>query len=201
MGPMVMALVGVKDEGVLRELGVRDSKKLSPRKREELYDEIRKVADVVLVRRVEPFVIDTFVTENGLNRLETIVAAELITRSGAKKVYIDVPDTDPARFLERIKGLVSGVEIVAEHGADDRYPVVSDASIVAKVERDRVIRRMEEVYGRIGTGYPHDGETLAFVERWMRRFGRTPSFVRSSWITSRRMAKKLFQRSLEDFLR
>ncbi len=200
---MVMALVGVKDEEKveeLRELGVKDSKKLSPSRREELYGEILRVTDVVITKRVEPFLIDAFVKVGGLNRLEAIVAAELIQKSGAKRVFVDAPDTDPLRYGRAIAQLVEGdVKVVAEHGADAKYPLVSAASIIAKVERDRIIRRMEEVYGEIGTGYPHDEVTLSFVERWMRAFGRTPSFVRSSWRTARRLGKKLFQRKIEDY--
>ena len=203
VGPMVMALVGVKDEEKLEELselGVKDSKELSPRRREELYEAIKEIADAILVRRVEPFVIDAFVEEKGLNRLEAIVAAELVRESGAKKVFIDAPDVDPDRYADLIRGIVGDVEIVAEHKADAKYPIVSAASIVAKVERDRIIRRMEEVYGRIGTGYPHDEETIRFVETWMRRLKRNPSFVRSSWRTAKALHRKIFQRSLEDFL-
>ncbi|NPA86605.1 MAG: ribonuclease HII [Candidatus Diapherotrites archaeon] len=197
---MVMALVAVEDPSALEELGLRDSKKLSPERREELYDEILEVADAVLVKRIEPFVIDAFVEVKGLNRLEALVAAQLIRSVPVKKIYVDAPDTDPLRYAEMIKQLAPGVEIIAEHGADDRYPVVSAASIVAKVERDRIIRRMEEVYGSIGSGYPHDEETIRFVERWMRKMGRVPSFVRGSWRTSKRISQKVFQRSLEDFL-
>ncbi len=203
VGPMVMALVGVEDEAKLKELadlGVKDSKELSPERREELYKGIKEIADIVLVRRVEPFVIDAFVEEKGLNRLEAIVTAELIKESGAAKVFVDAPDVDPARYASLVRELVGDVEVIAEHKADAKYPIVSAASIIAKVERDRIIRRMEEVYGRIGTGYPHDEETIRFVETWMRRLKRNPSFVRSSWRTAKALHRKIFQRSLEDFL-
>ena len=91
------------------------------------------------------------------------------------------------------------MEIVAEHGADDRYPVVSAASIVAKVVRDRIISRMEEVYGPIGSGYPHDEQTLKFVERWIKVFRRPPSFVRSSWATSGRIVERTLRSRLDEY--
>ena len=128
------------------------------------------------------------------------MAAHLINQSGVSRVIVDSPDVDTRRYADMIARLSPNVEIIAEHGADAKYPVVSAASIVAKVERDWIIRRMEEVYGRIGTGYPHDEETLRFMEFWMKRFRRSPSFIRSTWRTTKALSHRIFQRKIDDFI-
>ncbi len=197
VGPLVVAMVE-GDQEELRRLGVKDSKELSPKKRELLFEKILEVCKVRYVR-VEPFVIDAYVVGGSLNSLEADVMISLIHSSGAEKIFIDAPDVDAQRFGSLIAQR-TGREVVAEHGADKKYPIVSAASIVAKVIRDRIIRGISEVYGEVGSGYPHDATTIKFVEGWIRRMGRVPSFVRSSWITVRRIVQRSWQRTLEDYL-
>ncbi len=199
VGPLVVALVEVEDENLLKEIGVKDSKLLDHKEREELYNQILDISKRVLVERVEPFVIDEYVSVRGLNRLEMEVMSGLISRSKADIIYVDAPDVDTNRF-EKMLREKTGKNVVASHRADRIYPVVSAASIVAKVVRDRIIRGIEAVYGRVGSGYPHDSETVSFVERWIKDMGRVPTFVRRSWKTIRTINKKLSQSSLEDFL-
>jgi ribonuclease HII len=80
-----------------------------------------------------------------------------------------------------------GVRLVAENKADEKYPVVSAASIIAKVTRDSVIRELHGEYGDFGSGYPSDRRTVNFVIECYARMGGFPEIVRKKWLTVRRL--------------
>jgi len=66
------------------------------------------------------------------------------------------------------------------HHADSRFVVVSAASIVAKVNRDRAIAVLRKKHD-VGSGYPSDLKTIHFVKNYILTKKEVPSFVRSSW--------------------
>jgi ribonuclease HII len=73
------------------------------------------------------------------------------------------------------------VEVVSEHKADRNYAVVSAASIVAKVERDREIAELAKTLGDFGSGYPSDPRTISFLKQCCEKLEEYPDFVRKSW--------------------
>jgi ribonuclease HII len=79
------------------------------------------------------------------------------------------------------------VQIISEHKADKKYPIVSAASIIAKVERDKAIKEIEEKYGEVGCGYPTDPKTIKFLEKYLKKYGKYPEFVRKSWKPAKRL--------------
>jgi ribonuclease HII len=190
LGDLFVAGVSV-DSGKLKELaelGVKDSKLLSPIQRDALYPEILKLCERVAVSRIPPKMIDRYVSRGKkyrrLNYLETIHMAMVIDGLAADEVFIDAPDVNPARFTMELEELLScRPRIVAEHKADVNYPVVSAASIVAKVERDRAVAELRELHGDFGSGYPSDPDTIAFLEAWMKSNSSRPEFARKSWKT------------------
>jgi ribonuclease HII len=190
LGPLAVAGVCVDSSRMseLESLGVKDSKLLSAKQRESLYPEIFEVCSVVRVSRIPPEMIDRYVSRGKkhrrLNYLETIHMARVIDGLGADEVFVDAPDANPTRFaLELTELLTSRPRIVAEHKADVNYPVVSAASIVAKVERDRDIQELRDIHGDFGSGYPSDPDTIAFLESWMKTNSSRPEFARKSWKT------------------
>lgn len=195
LGPLAVAGVSV-DSGSLRELadlGVKDSKLLSPSQRDSLFPEIKRVCKRVEVSRIPPKVIDRYVSRGKkyrrLNYLETIHMAKVIDALGVEEVFVDAPDTNPKRFKSELAELLTcKPRIVAEHKADVNYAVVSAASIVAKVERDRDIAELRELHGDFGSGYPSDPDTIAFLESWVKRKSSQPEFARKSWKTWDRIA-------------
>jgi ribonuclease HII len=78
------------------------------------------------------------------------------------------------------------VRIISEHKADSKYPIVSAASIIAKVERDRSIDRLKAQHGDFGSGYMTDPKTKGFLEALARRCDSYPEFVRRSWKPAKR---------------
>ncbi|MEM3612884.1 MAG: ribonuclease HII, partial [Candidatus Bathyarchaeia archaeon] len=71
-----------------------------------------------------------------------------------------------------------------------KYPVVSAASIIAKVERDREIAELKAKYGDFGCGYPTDPKTLAFLRRCLENFKEYPEFVRRSWKPAKKIKRE-----------
>jgi len=197
IGPLVIAGVLVDERGTekLRELGVKDSKLLSPSRREQLADEIRKLVVKCQVVSLSPSEIDRVVQTGRrlrrLNRLEAQAMAKVIEVLRPDVAYVDASDILTDRFKDHIlENLSFKVKVISEHKADAKYPVVSAASIIAKVERDHAIENLREKFrdvGDLGSGYASDSRTTKFLENWLARFGSYPEFVRKSW----KPAKKL----------
>ncbi|TLY16331.1 MAG: ribonuclease HII [Thaumarchaeota archaeon] len=187
-GPLVVAGVSAGREGVkeLIDLGVKDSKLLTPRQRGLLYPEILRITAYAVPAYILPREIDEYVKHGKkyrkLNYLEATYMARVIDQLGAKKVIVDAPDTNPVRFRDELLELTDRrCEVIAEHHADIRYPIVSAASIVAKVERDRAVEKLKSRYGDFGSGYPCDPKTMKFLSQWFEREGSMPDFTRKSW--------------------
>ncbi len=167
---------------------MKDSKALSSTERESMYPEIVELCESVQVSYAEPEEIDRYVRVGKkyrrLNFLEALHMAKIIDLMNPEEVYVDAPDTNPMRFTRELGDLMScKPRIVAEHRADKNYVVVSAASIVAKVERDRAVELLRTEHGEFGSGYPSDGETITYLRRWVEREGAIPSFARRSWKT------------------
>jgi len=194
IGPLVIAgvLLDEKELDKLKTLGVKDSKLLSPKRREHLAIDIKRIAARYCSESLSPEQIDK-VVETGrklhrLNRLEADVMAKIIEALRPDVAYVDASDVLADRFKAHIiEKLAFQVEIVSEHKADAKYPIVSAASIIAKVERDRAIQELADKYGDMGSGYVTDPKTIAFLERWLATHGSYPRFVRKSWKPAKRL--------------
>jgi len=190
LGPLVVAGVSVTVAGVrkLKEMGVKDSKKLSASKREALYPEILRAAERVHWIGISPDEIDQVVVHGRrlrkLNYLEAVYFARVIDALGAPKVTVDASDVIPERFRDDIlANLGRRCEVTARHKADRNFPVVSAASIIAKVERDRAVAKLRDEYGDFGSGYPSDPLTRAYFIDSIGRGEPLPDYVRRSWKT------------------
>jgi len=194
IGPLVIAGIMVEEDNLsgLRDLGVKDSKLLSPRRREQLVQEIKKLALKFYVIKLSPAEIDQ-VVETGrklhrLNRLEAHTMARVIEALKPDVAYVDASDVLAERFKEHIEEkLPFKVKIVSEHKADATYPIVSAASIIAKVERDRAVQELTKEYGDMGSGYAADPNTIRFLKNWVKKHGLYPDFVRKSWKPAKRL--------------
>ena len=188
IGPLVVAGVMMKAETLplLTELGVKDSKLLTPQKRELLYPQIIQLAEKYQTIKVLPSQIDKAVesarTLHKLNRLEAQTMAQIIESLKPDEAYVDAADTVEHRFGNHIKEcLKTKTRIISKHKADRLFPVVSAASIIAKVERDREIAGLRLEYGDFGSGYLTDGKTVDFLRQLLQQNEDYPSFVRKSW--------------------
>ena len=182
IGPMVIAGISIEKKNIpkLRKLGVRDSKKLSPKKRELLYKEIINIVDDYHVIRIPPKTIDKYVFEHNLNHLEAKKMAAVITHLKSEISYVDSCDVNATRFGREISDLSNKSKVRSYHYADSRFVVVSAASIIAKVSRDRSIARLNKNY-QFGSGYPSDKKSVNFVKKMVAAKKPLPSSVRKSW--------------------
>jgi ribonuclease HII len=182
LGPLVIAGVSVERSKIkhLSEIGVRDSKQLSPVNRTKLYKKIIKIVDNYYAVKIPPKLIDQSVNKNHLNHLEAQYMAKVISKLNPDSSYVDSCDVNPSRFGREISNLARAGKIYSRHHADSRFVIVSAASIVAKVTRDRAIELLRKDYN-LGSGYPSDPKTMNFIKEWIVDKKATPRFVRSSW--------------------
>jgi len=198
LGPMVAACV-VGDPTDLPE-GVDDSKRLSPERRDTIAGQVRSdPAFDVGVARVTVERIDDPGTD--MNSLTVEAHAGALADAGATgRGWCDAADTDPDRFARRVADAHGGdLTVDAEHGADETHPVVSAASVVAKVERDAAVAALAAEYGDVGSGYPSDPTTREFLREYVREHSALPDCARSSWSTAADVLAAAEQSSLDSF--
>ena len=203
IGPLVVAGIRIEEEKLdqLRLLGVKDSKKLSPEARLKLSIEIPEIVDEYHIVELEAAHLDRVVNHSPkfqrLNLLEARAMAEVIEKLKPHLVYVDASDTRPERFKNNIlENLSFRPKVVSEHHADEKYPSVSAASILAKVRRDSRIEELRKEYGEIGSGYAHDPITVKFLSEYYLMNQDFPPIVRRSWKTLRNIVREISQSKL-----
>ena len=189
LGPMVIAGVVVpeKMEKVLERMGVKDSKRLTPNRRTILSRKLKKMFDyeIVVISARE---IDEMRAEGiNLNEIEKNAMESIILKISPEKAIVDAVDVKAERFQNNLCN-DTGINVIAEHKADDKYIEVSAASIIAKAERDNHIAQINKDFiklGGIGSGYPSDPKTKEFLTNYT--YDEMPDFVRRSWATVAKM--------------
>ncbi len=187
VGPMCVACVALEktDLHSLETLGIKDSKKISKKKREALAVEIKEITSWHVLE-VGAQMIDELRKVMTMNEIVLKAHAQVINRIMPDEVYVDAADVNAQRFgLNLKKLLASPAKITSEHNADVKYLIVSAASIVAKVTRDDLMMKLEEELGcTIGSGYPADPESRAFVAEALKRQDESMlRVIRHSWKT------------------
>lgn len=124
--------------------GIKDSKKLSPKKREELFSRIVSHSSIQWhAACISPKVIDKIniaqATNLGVKRVFKKLAQE------STHALLDGSLSLPSRFSHEV--IIKG---------DERIPVIAAASIIAKVTRDRIMRRFHKKFPLYGF-YAHKG--------------------------------------------
>ncbi len=203
IGPLVIAGVLVEETKLeaLKGLGVKDSKQLSPEARTRLALEIPRVVNGQHIVELDASTLDKIVHRapkfQRLNLLEAKTMAAVIERLKPDVAYVDASDVDCERYKNCILDELSyRPKIVSEHNADVNYPVVSAASILAKVRRDARIEEITREFGDFGSGYAHDPKTRKFLEDYYRSNKDFPPIVRRSWATIKQIDQQVFQSKL-----
>jgi len=190
LGPLVIAGVSLKRSKIkkLSKMGVRDSKKLTPAARERLYKKIIEHADDYYITRISPKTIDRSVKKHQLNLLEAKYMAKVIAKLKPNISYVDSCDVNPKRYGKEIDKMANSGKIRSYHHADSRFVIVSAASILAKVNRDKAIAKLRKEHA-LGSGYPSDKKTINYVSNYISKNKVIPSFVRKSWKPVQKMIK------------
>jgi len=203
IGPLIIAGVLIDDSRIqeLASLGVRDSKLLSPSARRRLEVQIKQTVERYEYVELTPDQIDLVVHKakklQRLNFLEAKAMAQVISRLKPDVAYVDASDVLCERFGKHVQENLSfQLKIISEHHADRKYPVVSAASILAKVRRDEEVARLQAEYGDFGSGYVTDARTITFLENWIQQHGSPPPIVRRSWKTLKKLQSRSGQTTL-----
>jgi len=191
LGPLVIAGISLDKTKIrkLSALGVKDSKKLTAKTREELYKKIISLVDSYYVAKISPKSIDISVKKHGLNKLEAKYMAKVISKLNPDTSFVDSCDVNPKRFGKEISRLSNNNKIRSFHHADSRFIVVSAASIIAKVTRDKAITRLRKDHD-LGSGYPSDRKTINFVKKYYKTRKTMPNFVRKRWKPTQKIMDK-----------
>jgi ribonuclease HII len=205
IGPLVVAGVTLANDKRLIELRVKDSKKVSPVRRERLAEKIKIMAidyEIIVIPAKD---IDDMRKVMTLNEIEVNAFARVIKKLKPDICYVDSADVNEERFKKDILSNLSfKPEIVSKHKADDIYTIVGAASILAKTRRDEEVRRIAEKLEMklklpLGSGYPADPLTQNFLKTWYEKYGKLPPHIRKSWKTTHNLIKNAKTRSLDDF--
>ncbi|UCD01345.1 MAG: ribonuclease HII [Promethearchaeota archaeon] len=206
LGPMVLCGVCFFKSKIdfLSEIGVKDSKRLSPKKRSKLANILKNNCYSHKIIVIGPQEIDERELKKiTMNRLEELKMAEIINNLKPDIIYIDAVDVNEQRFGESIKALLNYTpkKIVSKHKADDIYPIVSAGSIIAKDKRDALIGELQDEYGNFGSGYPSDVRTIEFMREYVKKNKKPPIFARKSWDTTKKIiSEELSNRKITEFL-
>ncbi len=206
IGPMVLAgcLISEDIQDSLKKLGVKDSKQVTPKRREFLVDKIKEIAETFEVVLASTSEIDGDERgDNNLNSLEARKMAQIINKInkgfGKIKVVVDCPSTNIAKWRDYLMTQVenlSNLDIICEHKADKNHVAVSAASILAKSTREKEMDKLKKKYGaEIGSGYCSDPTTMKFLEKNAEKH-KDAGIFRKSWITWKRAIEKIGQRKL-----
>ncbi len=187
----------------VEKLGVKDSKKLSDEKRESLAEKLREMGEPFL-KEITASEIDELRELMSLNEIEIQGFTDVIERSDADKIIVDLPEPDGDRFIRKMKKELPARfqerDFTAEHEADDNFPIVSAASIIAKSARENHVDELKKKYGYdFKSGYPHDAPTINFLEKYVEEHGDLPEETRESWSTAERIRREAGQSGLGDF--
>ncbi|OED30010.1 ribonuclease HII [Methanosphaera sp. WGK6] len=190
IGPLVIGgvLMPKKKTRFLDRIGVKDSKKLSSKKRTVLSRKIKKIA------KFTTFIINAqeidYMRNNGtnLNQIETNGMQNIINQMNPDICCIDCIDVNETRFHDNIQKINQDMKVITKHKADDIYNIVSAASIIAKVERDKQLAIIRSEYGPVGSGYPSDKNTIDYLKTI--KNNEFPPIVRQTWSTIENMKNR-----------
>ena len=206
IGPMILAgcLISSELEKEFKEKGVKDSKKLTPVRREILAEIIRTKALSYHIEVVFPDEIDSSINSGtNLNTLEAIKAAEIINKLNKDfdkiRVVVDCPSPNIPAWRNTLKSYVKNtknIEFVVEHKADVNHIACSAASVIAKSQREKEVAKIKKQIGKdFGSGYPSDPTTCKFLQDYSRKHENDGIF-RKTWQTWKDACGKRQQKEL-----
>ena len=185
MGPMVVAAVSVENAKLIEDKGFKDSKLLTPQRRNELFQLIKGNYRYA-VEIIQPEEIDEYRRKNQLNLLNRKAFEKVIIKLNPNIAYVDAADVNEERFGREIKSNLTNdndTDVISMHKADSKIPVVAAASIIANQTRENEIKKLKEKIGDFGSGYPSDERTIKFLKSYFHDNSKWPSGTRKSWKT------------------
>lgn len=199
LNSLVVAGVAMEEDSlnILRKkVVIRDSKMMTKVQRIRAFPLIYRYAKRVEVKFITPEEISVINKDLNLNDLEANAYGSIVKKFEHDflklHVYIDNFDRSKEKLMKRFEklGYRFSCKITAVHDADKKYPIVSCASIIAKVISEMEYEWAGWKYGKIGSGEPRDSETIAFIKKHINhnpKCNKGCQIIRWSWITVRRL--------------
>ena len=203
LGPMVYGAcyVASKDQSLLSSLKVADSKTLKEEQRDACFEKLQEAGDTFgwIAQILSPSRISRAMLSrckynlNAISHDSAMFLIQSVQEMGVKigAVFVDTvgdPDKYQAKLKERFPSIPT---ITVSKKADSLYPIVSAASVVAKVCRDKALREWRFKEGErfpaglaYGSGYPSDPATKRFLEDYSDPVFGYPQLIRFSWMTT-----------------
>ncbi|XP_047025577.1 ribonuclease H2 subunit A [Helicoverpa zea] len=210
LGPMVygIAYCPVDQTKILHTLGCADSKALTEEKRDDIFTKMLSEEESLnnvgwVAEVISPNYISNSMyrrAKHSLNEVSMNSAIGLIKKaaeSGANitEVYVDTVGP-PEKYQAKLAEIFPNYKITVAKKADSIYPIVSAASIVAKVTRDHTLKvwqfleGLEMSHTEFGSGYPGDPLTKKFIRDQIDNVFGYPMLVRFSWSTAEHMLQE-----------
>eukprot|EP00076_Gallus_gallus_P012251 XP_015129309.2 ribonuclease H2 subunit A isoform X1 [Gallus gallus] len=207
LGPMVYAVCYCPKEELqeLEALGVADSKTLSEAERERRFGLLEAAGGLLgwALQVLPPQHISACMQQRAkynLNELSHDTAMQLIQHAldnGVQVAEVFVDTVGPAEKYEaKLRGRFPGLEVTVRPKADALFPIVSAASICAKVARDRAVKCWnftedlgDDIDRDYGSGYPNDPKTKEWLRRNLQPVFGFPGLVRFSWGTAQELLR------------
>lgn len=197
-----IAFTPISKQKILKDLGCADSKQLTEVQREEIFVNANKEAfstDSIgwAVEIISPNDISTSMfrrVKRSLNEISMESAIALIEKAielevNVAEVYVDTVGP-PEKYQARLEAHFPKIKFTVAKKADSTYPIVSLASICAKVTRDQALKVWKFREGTkvsddgYGSGYPGDPVTKRFLHNIEDPLFGFPKIVRFSWSTA-----------------
>lgn len=210
LGPMVygVSYCPLNRKSILEELGCADSKALTEAKRDEIFTKMLTEEDSLnnvgwAVEVISPNYISNSMYRRAkcsLNEVSMNSAIDLIKKAAESgvnitEVYVDTVGP-PEKYQTKLSEIFPSYKITVAKKADSIYPIVSAASIVAKVTRDHALKvwhfneGLQLDHTEFGSGYPGDPLTKKFIRDRIDNVFGYPLLVRFSWSTAELMLQE-----------
>lgn len=166
-GPIFAAAVVYEKSKIPK--GLKDSKQLTPRQREKFFDLIENTAEDISVSFVSSFEIDKIKIQKA--NIQCLRDAVMKLKKNFDAVYVDGYKIEDLPYKQKV--FIKG---------DERVPVISAASIVAKVLRDKLIVNFSDHFSSYGL-HKNKGYGTKEHREAIKKFGLTPFHRKSFKIT------------------
>lgn len=134
-GPVCAAAVILPQEAVIE--GINDSKKLTAKKRDALFDVIKETAIAYAIEFVYPDVIDDI----NIKKATALAMHNAVSKLSTKADFVIIDGNDNIPYDVPYKYVVKG---------DAKSQTIAAASILAKVSRDRLMEELDNQYPQYG---------------------------------------------------
>lgn len=154
-------------ENHLKNLGVKDSKMLTPKKRNEIFELLKKNLDFKYVQLTPQMIDSQIFSGKTINELQLNAVIHILNQEKPDMIVLDAPIADTEKYKKMLLSKLNYVpdKVISENKADVNYAIVGAASIIAKELREREVKDIKDKLKiDFGSGYPSDEKTKLFLK-------------------------------------